>query len=110
MTKPGRCIPPPPDELSGCLEVVCTHATRPEHVDLLERQVTHTHRRAFAREPDDDHATGGRHELDRRLHELGDTRGLEDDLWPVPARPFADGGGEIDLVRHVQEVGAAAAP
>ena len=85
-------------------------AARPDQIELPEREVADAHRGVLAREPDDDHPAGRRHELDGRLHEPGDTRRLEDDLGPVPARPLADGGAEVVRRCDVERVGADCAP
>ena len=102
----GHRIPPPTDEIDGSGEVARAAAARPDQIELPEREVADAHRSVLARKPDDDHAAGRSHELDGRLDESGDTRRLEDDLRPVPARPLPDGGREVVVRRNVERVGA----
>ena len=106
----GHRIPPPLDEIDGSGEVARAAAARPDQIDLPEREIADAHRSVLAREPDDDYSAGRSHELDGRLHEIGDTCCLEDDLGPVPARPLADGGPEVVCRCDVERVGADCVP
>ena len=85
VTSGSTASRPARDEIGREREFLGLAAADAEHVELPEREGADAERHLVTRQPDDEHAAGRRHEVERETHRLLRSRRLDDDLGQFAA-------------------------